>query len=83
MSRGLPVRKLKLAVHTMRRRFADIVPEGQLPSDRYLITNGETVYFVDDKARVFDLTGEGQMAFAFMLDVERIRDEVTAQMRKF
>lgn len=82
LSRGLPVRKLKLAVHTMRRRFADIGPDGQLPPDRYLITDGEKVYFVDDNAKVFDLTGEAQMAFAFMLDVETIRKEVAVEVVK-
>ena len=82
MRRGLSVRKLKLAIDTMRKKFRDIPLNGCVGADRYVLTNGTDAYLVDGEAKIFDLTKNGQMAFFFMLDVETIRNEVAEQVAK-
>ncbi len=82
MRRGLPVRKLKLAIETMRKKFRDIPLDGRVGPDRYVVTDGTNAYLVDREAKIFDLTKNGQMAFVFMLDVETIRNEVTEEIAK-
>ena len=82
LRRGLPVRKLKLAIETMRKKFRDIPLDGHVGAYRYVLTNGTDAYLVDGEAKIFDLTKNGQMAFVFMLDVETIRNEVAEQVAK-
>lgn len=82
LSRGLPVRKLKLAIHKMREKFPDISLDGLGGAERYLVTNGTAVYLVEREGKIIDLTKNGQMAFVFMLDVETIRNEVAEQVAK-
>lgn len=82
LSRGLPVKKLKRAIETMRRKFPKVPFEGQVGPERYILTNGSDVYLVNSESGIFDLASEGQMAFLFMLDVETIRNEVTAEIAK-
>lgn len=82
LRRGLPVRKLKLAIETMRKKFRDIPLDGRVGPDRYVVTDGTNAYLVDREAKIFDLTKNGQMAFVFMLDVETIRNEVTEEIAK-
>lgn len=82
LSRGLPVRKLKLAIHMMREKFPDISLDGLGGAERYLVTDGTSVYLFDGEAKIFDLASGGQMAFVFMLDVETIRNEVTEEIAK-
>ena len=82
LSRGLPVRKLKLAIHKMREKFPDISLDGLGGAEQYLVTNGTAVYLVEKEGKIIDLTKNGQMAFVFMLDVETIRNEVAEQVAK-
>ena len=82
MSRGLPVRKLKLAIHKMQEKFPDISLDGLGGAEQYLVTNGISVYLVEREGKIIDLTKNGQMAFVFMLDVETIRNEVAEQVAK-
>lgn len=82
LRRGLPVRKLKLAIDTMRKKFQDISLDGHVGPDRYVVTDGTSAYLVEREGKIIDLTKNGQMAFVFMLDVETIRNEVAEQVAK-
>lgn len=82
LSRGLPVRKLKVAIEELHKRFSAITRNGALPASRFLITDGSSVLLHDGTKNIYDLTNGGQMAFAFMLDVEKIRSEVVEALKK-
>ena len=66
----------------MREKFPDISLDGLGGAERYLVTDGTSVYLFDGEAKIFDLASGGQMAFVFMLDVETIRNEVTEEIAK-
>lgn len=82
LSRGLPVRKLKIAIDTLRDKFSEVSRDVVLPANRFLMTDGTSVLLHDGMKNIFDLTNGGQMAFAFMLDVEKIRSEVVEALKK-
>ncbi|MEJ2121765.1 MAG: hypothetical protein P8Z76_13880, partial [Alphaproteobacteria bacterium] len=71
---GIPVRKLKLAQKKYRELHEASEPE-RVPA-RYLMTDGTRVFYTEDASRIVDLTNNGQLAFAFVLDMEPINREV-------
>jgi len=72
LSRGVSVLKLRKSLVTLQKR-------GKTPQEiltkRYLVTDGENVYFKDDD--VLELLTTGQLAFAFVLELEVIRKELS------
>ena len=80
LERGIPVRGLKNAQATYKRLHKD-VKAGQLPA-RYLITDGDRVLYIESPSQIVDLTNDGQLAFAFVVDMLPINDEVLTQHRK-
>jgi hypothetical protein len=50
--------------------------------DRFLTTDGSAVFFRKDSSTVVDLTRDGQLAFAFVLDTEAIASEVREEIAK-
>ena len=79
LASGISVARLKKALATLREMHTEITPK-TVPA-KYLVANGRQVFFWDEKRRLEDLTAGGQMAFAFVLEVARLRDEVLTQER--
>jgi DNA-binding transcriptional MerR regulator len=70
---GISVSKLKKAL-TKLRSDPKITPD-HLPG-RYLVTDGTAVFFTDRKDVFVNLNKDGQLAFAFIFEARRLRDEV-------
>ncbi|MFT5223465.1 MAG: DNA-binding transcriptional MerR regulator [Glaciecola sp.] len=70
---GVSLQRVRTAVEDLRRRGSDIT--GQT-----LVSDGATVYAVDDQQAVIDLLRRGQSVFAIALGpvVEELRGEVRA-----
>ena len=43
---------------------------------KYLITDGQEVFLVDGPEALLSLNRDGQLAFAFIIDVEHAREDV-------
>ena len=70
---GVSLQKVRLAVDELRAR-------GQGLAETPLISDGTTVYAMDDDQQLLDLVKRGQAVFAIALDpvVNELRGEVTA-----
>ncbi|MEN2793662.1 MerR family transcriptional regulator [Sphingomonas oligophenolica] len=77
---GLEISRLKNGISklTHEPRWTAATPEKQL---RMLATDGVSLFFVDSDGAIADLTRNGQLAFAFVLDVAvaqaEVRDRLT------
>ena len=74
LTSGLPVSRLSAALNELQRRFRRIEPETALT--RYLITDGHSVFLADEPGKLVDLNQDGQIAFAFIVDIEHARKDV-------
>jgi DNA-binding transcriptional MerR regulator len=70
---GVSLQKVRLAVDELRSR-------GRSLAETTLISDGETVYAMDDDSQLLDLLRRGQGVFAISLDpvVDELQGEVTA-----
>ena len=70
---GVSLQRVRGAVEELRVR-------GQTPADMTLVSDGTSVYALDDDRQVVDLLANGQSVFAIALGpvVEQLRGEVTA-----
>ena len=70
---GVSLQRVRHAVEQLRTR-------GETLSDVTLLSDGQTVYALDDNAQLVDLLARGQAVFAIALGpvVEQLRGEVTA-----
>lgn len=75
---GIEVRKLKEALATLRSKHPEITPTS-LPG-KYLVTNGESLFFRARRNVVEDLTRDGQIVFAFVVEMRKVRDDVRARV---
>lgn len=68
---GVSLQRVRQAVEELRRR-------GRTPGDVTLLSDGSTVYALDDNAQVIDLLARGQGVFAIALGpvVSQLRGEV-------
>lgn len=71
---GLPVSKLKKAIEVVRRKYRHMRPETVV--ERYMFTDGNTVFLHDDAAKIADLNQDGQMVFAFIVDYAQAKEDV-------
>ena len=74
LSTGLPVVRLKVALRRLQRDFRGLSSETVIK--RYLITDGRDVFLEEEPGALVNLNREGQMAFAFIVDVGHARDDV-------
>ena len=74
LSSGLPVSRLKVPLRKLQRHFRDLSPETAI--ERYLMTDGREAFFADEPGAFVDLAEDGQLGFAFIIDVERARRDV-------
>lgn len=74
LSSGLPVSRLKQGMLTLRKRLRSQRPESAIA--KYLITDGQNVYLEDDPGVLVNLNRDGQLAFAFIIDLGHAKDDV-------
>ena len=80
LNSGVSVERVRKAFTALRKHHPAITPTA-LPA-RYLVTDGKTVFLLDGKDQLEELDGRGQMAFAFVLELSTIRDEVLQEAEK-
>ncbi len=69
---GVSVLRLKRALARLRAQHSDITLEGMPAS--YLVTDGKDVFF-RHKTGVLELLTNGQLSFAFVVEIESVRRE--------
>lgn len=69
---GVSVLRLKKALANLRRLHADITQD-KMPAS-FLVTDGKDVYFRQDSG-VLELLTSGQLSFAFVVEVESVRQD--------
>ena len=74
LASGISVARLKKSLKAFRKYHPEITPTS-LPA-RYLVTNGIRVYLWHENRALEALDDEGQMAFAFVLEIEQARADV-------
>ena len=76
---GLEIKRLKKDLKKLSRH--PHWSEGRSSKELGLLaTDGRRLFFVEGDNKVLDLTGNGQMAFAFVLDVVAARNDVEASL---
>jgi DNA-binding transcriptional MerR regulator len=80
LTRGLPVNRLKKALATLQKTVMR-KPDSSFPV-RFLATDGFRVFYPASNVSVVDLTANGQLAFAFLLDMHVLAEEVRHEAAK-
>ena len=80
LERGVSVKRLKEAHANWRNYFAK-AGSGMIPQ-RFLVTDGNSIYFRDSDEVVADLTKSGQFVFSFIVDMEEIRKGVNEEIAR-
>ncbi len=80
LERGIPVARLGRVQAAYAKLMQGIEP-GRLPA-RFLMTDGERAFFRDDPAALIELSGKDGLAFALVLDMQPILEEVTSEAEK-
>jgi hypothetical protein len=66
-------------LEALRQRHQEITA-GRLPG-RYLVTDGKTIYFSIQRNAVEELTAGRQLAFAFVVELKAVRNDVLKRIR--
>ena len=74
LAKGISVKRLKDGLVALRQHHPEITPNS-LPAS-HIVTDGETVFLRRNEDTIEALDTTGQMVFAFVLELGRIRDEV-------
>lgn len=77
---GISVKRLKQGLNDLRKHHPEITPE-TLPS-RYLVSNGENIYFRGQEQVFQALDGSGQFVFGFIVELHQVRQEVLTALEK-
>ena len=77
---GLPVSRLKAALKRIQRDFRHLKPDDAIK--RYLLTNGREVFLADELGALHDLSKDGQLCFAFVVDICHARDDVKKRVQE-
>lgn len=77
LANGISVLKLKKSLKALRGRSANA---RLLLKERYVVTNGFDIYFQNES--VIEMLESGQMVFAFVLELQKIREEVDISIRE-
>jgi len=77
LAKGISPLRIKDNLEAMNKRGIDT--KGILTT-RYVVTDGYDIYFQDDG--VIELLDSGQMAFAFILELSKLREEISANIMK-
>ena len=74
LASGISVARLKKSLKAFRKYHPEITPTS-LPA-RYLVTDGTQVYLRHKNQTLETLDNKGQMAFAFVVEIEQVRADV-------
>lgn len=80
LAKGVSVKRLKESLISLRKFHPDISPDS-LPAS-YLVTDGEEVFMLKTADTMETLDKSGQLAFAFILELEKVRDEVNLMIHE-
>ncbi len=75
LSKGISVLGLKKAFAALQKRGGSA---DEILKKKYLATDGKNVYF--ESKGVLELLSTGQLAFAFVLELENVRNELIEKM---
>src|SRR5579862_4788966 len=75
LASGLSVSGLAKGLRQLRKRHPEITATS-LPA-KFLASDGKSLFFLNPRASIEDLTQDGQMVFAFVVGMEAVRDSVT------
>jgi DNA-binding transcriptional MerR regulator len=81
LSSGIEVSKIRRGLRELQRRTNNISP-GNIPF-RLVVTDGTDVFLKDNGRILESLTANGQLAFAFLLDIHLSEAEVIAAGERF
>jgi DNA-binding transcriptional MerR regulator len=81
LSSGIEVSKIRRGLRELQRRTNNISP-GNIPF-RLVVTDGTDVFLKDNGRILESLTANGQLAFAFLLDIHQSEAEVIAAGERF
>lgn len=71
---GVSVAKLNRALALLRERSGEI-STSSVPA-RFLVTDGQNIFLRSADQALVDLSGNGQLVFAFVIELEKLRREV-------
>lgn len=77
LSKGVSVLGLKKSLAALQKRRG---ATNDILKKKYLATDGKNIY-LEDKG-VLELLSSGQLAFAFVLELESVRNELTEKLSK-
>jgi len=77
LQNGISPLRLK---HTLKSLHGRGIEAKGILTTRYVVTDGYNIYFQDEG--VVELLDSGQITFAFVLELSKLRDEVTANITK-
>jgi DNA-binding transcriptional MerR regulator len=83
LDHGVSVAALKSALEEFqhwRWKAEPTVLEDQNGGLKYLIASGENVYFAHNTEVLVDLSNRGQLAFSFILDLDRLHSELCGDL---
>ncbi|TAN58896.1 MAG: MerR family transcriptional regulator [Rhodospirillales bacterium] len=75
---GLKVSRLKKSLDTYRKKFNRMKIETVI--EKYMVSDGVHVWFEENKEKLFELTDNGQMAFAF--DMRQTQKEIASKVEQ-
>jgi hypothetical protein len=81
LSSGIEVSKIRRGLRELQRRTNNLSP-GNIPF-RLVVTDGTDVFLKDNNKILESLTTNGQLAFAFLLDIRQSEAEVIAAGERF
>jgi len=80
LAAGVSVARLKRSLRAFRRYHPEITPTS-LPA-KYLLTDGSAVFLRHESDALETLDDNGQMSFAFVLEIAAVRNQVLAMARE-
>ncbi|MEQ9111883.1 MAG: MerR family transcriptional regulator [Rhodospirillaceae bacterium] len=77
---GISVARLKKSLQSLRKYHKEITPKS-LPK-KFLVSDGQNVYLKQKSKALETLDNQGQFAFAFVIPIESVKNEILNLARK-
>jgi len=74
LKQGISVKRLKDAQESWKKHFAE--SNQHTPPKRFLMTDGEHLFFCHSEDVVEELDKKGQYSFRFIVDIQQIKDDI-------
>ena len=76
LDNGISVSRVSKALHKLGKKHKELKPKDIPGQIKYLVTDGEEVFFKNKKQVLENLSKNGQMAFSFVLDLTPAKDKI-------